>query len=142
MSGQLVHPESVRECDHQPARPAGQSAEPACAGLQAQPSDRHPRRGLQPHLPDHTLPEVQQDPGGGGRAGQPHQPDKPQVHRLFKQLNNIKTTIYDSIRENQITGLPNTIGKLKHLAICDCSYNQLEHLPSGCTKDDFIWLVL
>ena len=68
-SGQLV---LVRECDHLPARQAGQSEEPACAGLQAQPSDRHPRRGLQPHLPDHTLPELQQNPGAGGRAGQPH----------------------------------------------------------------------
>ena len=59
-------------CDHQPARPAGQSAEPACVGLQAQPSHRHPCRCLQPHLPDHTLPEVQQNPGARGRAGQPH----------------------------------------------------------------------
>ena len=62
-------------------KPAGQSAEPACAGLQVQLSDRHPRCGLQPHLPDYTLPEVQQNPGGGGRAGEPHKPLKPKYTR-------------------------------------------------------------
>ena len=72
--GCLVNLSSVREWDHQPARPAGQSAEPACAGLQVQLSDRHPHRGLQPHLPDYTLPDVQQNPGGGGQAGEPHKP--------------------------------------------------------------------
>ena len=33
------------------------------------------------------------------------------------------------IRENQITSLPSTIGKLRKLHTFDCSYNQLEHLP-------------
>lgn len=57
-------------------------SEPACAGLPAQPSDRHPLRGVQAHQPHHALPEVgdreselcyqesfsfqvQQDQGGG-----------------------------------------------------------------------------
>ena len=35
-----------------------------------------------------------------------------------------------SIRENQITQLPASIGQLRQLASLDCSYNQLEHLPA------------
>ena len=38
--------------------------------------------------------------------------------------------IIRSIRENQITQLPASIGQLRQLASLDCSYNQLEHLPA------------
>ena len=55
---------------------------------------------------------------------------QPFLHIPPETLHILNTILVCSIRENQITQLPASIGQLRQLASLDCSYNQLEHLPA------------
>lgn len=125
MPGQPVNPGAVRERDHQPAGAAGQAPASPCAGLPPQPLDRHPQRGLQPHLSHHPLPQVWTN----------HiNTDIILTNRRFNRikevdpyLGNLVNLTNLSIRENQITSLPATIG-------FDQSHHTLGHWRLSTTR--------
>ena len=64
------------------------------------------------------------------------------LKKFVKMLQLIKKSAYViyewplSIRENNISKLPGSIGRLERLVTLDMSYNQLEHLPPelGCCR--------
>ena len=82
----------------------GDVSEPACAGLPAQPSDRHPLRGVQAHQPHHALPEV------GDRESEFFTKNLfrfrfNRIREVEPELGQLTNLTNLSIRENQVGGI-------------------------------------